>query len=152
MSIGTKARARNTPVAVATPLPPPLPRRKIGLTWPAIVKTPYTRAHSSGRSDSVYLGRKYTGRNPLRRSARNTTAPIFAPSTLTTFVAPRFPEPCFRRSTPRNFPARYADGTEPARYESRTPTIGDIYADFLRMMMRRGLPRNPHASRKLLCR
>ena len=31
-SIGMGASARKTPVAVATPFPPPLPRRKIGLT------------------------------------------------------------------------------------------------------------------------
>src|SRR5437667_10984916 len=95
---------------------------------------PYTNAHNSGLSVSVYVGRKYTGRNPFRKSAMNTAAPILDPNTRTTLVAPRFPEPCLRRSTPRNLPAMYADGIEPATQEMMTPKIGAIYAVFRRMM------------------
>src|SRR5688572_3734385 len=50
--------------------------------------------------------------------------PIFQPSTRKTFVAPRLPEPCFRRSTPAAFPASQAKGSDPAAYASARASAG----------------------------
>src|SRR5690349_21841616 len=76
--------------------------------------------------DVVHRGKNITGSVPFATSKAKTTNPIFAPRTRMTFVAPRFPEPCFRRSTPRALPARYADGMDPAAYESATARAGCI--------------------------
>gem|GEM_PF-4106415 len=86
-------------------------------------------------------------------SSTITTLAIFHPITRKTFVAPRLPEPCSRRSIPlKSFPARNANGIEPARYAINNPANGSIYAARLRNRIRSGLPLNPHASRKPLCR
>src|SRR6476661_4887349 len=67
---------------------------------------PQAIAHTTGsRGLTMRGGRKNTGSAPFNASARKTAMPIFHPRTLNTFVAPRFPEPCLRRSTPRSFPA-----------------------------------------------
>ena len=63
---------------------------------------------------TVYRGRRSTGNAPLATSSAKTTRPIFVPRTRMTFVAPRFPEPCLRRSIPRALPAMYAEGIDPA--------------------------------------
>ena len=111
-SIGNGASARNTPDAVATPFPPPLPSRKIGFTCPAIAATPYAMAQPICVVPSA-AGSIATGRNPFSRSATYTVRPIFHPSVRNTLVAPRLPLPTVRRSTPLALPARYADGMEP---------------------------------------
>src|SRR4051812_9883209 len=53
------------------------------------------------------------------------------PSTRKTFVAPRLPEPCFRRSTPFHSPAMYAAGIDPSAYaatSARTSVISALAA------------------------
>ena len=51
------------------------------------------------------------------------------PSTRTAFVAPRLPEPCFRRSTPFALARRCTQtGIEPEKYDDqRAPTSGCIH-------------------------
>ena len=58
-------------------------------------------------------GERAPGARPSTHRRRTRSRPIFAPSTRNTFVAPRLPEPCFRRSTPCSLPARYAAGIDP---------------------------------------
>src|ERR1700748_329214 len=61
-------------------------------------------------------------------SNRKTASPILVPSTRMTFVAPRLPEPCLRRSTPLALPAMYAAGIDPSRYD---PTIASNAGPFI---------------------
>src|SRR6476661_3253907 len=87
--------------------------------------TPQAIAQTTGSPGAAMRGaRSSTGSAPLSASARNTSTPIFQPSTRKTFVAPRLPEPCLRMSTPDAAPARYANGIEPAAYDSASASSG----------------------------
>ena len=123
---------------------------------PRMAATPQAIAiHTWGAMGTVRGGRNTTGKAPFATSNANTTSPIFAPSTRMTFVAPRFPEPCLRRSMPRAFPAMYADGIEPATYAMAIATAGcssTRQPALRRIRMRSGFPVKPHASRNPLCR
>src|SRR4051794_3852017 len=61
-------------------------------------------------------------------SNANTTTPMRGPRVRKTFVAPRFPEPCLRRSMPFHLPARYAAGIDPSAYAARSARTSDISA------------------------
>jgi len=56
-----------------------------------------------------------TGINPLAASPIKVRIPWLLPTTLATFVAPTFPLPALRTSTPDRDPNRYPVGTEPRR-------------------------------------
>ena len=71
-----------------------------------------------------------------------------------TFVAPRLPEPCLRRSIPLDLPAMYAAGIDPRRYEAtrHAAKVTHHRAALRRITMRSGLPVNPQYARKPLWR
>ncbi len=69
-SVASGVSAKNTPEAVATPFPPPLKRRKIGLTWPWIAARPHANAHPLCGAKSNKRGNTKTGRKPFAASSR----------------------------------------------------------------------------------
>ena len=111
--------AIKTPKLVATPLPPLKPKKIVQL-WP---HTTLMAARQRKRlieigipSQTKISFAKSTAAVPLKMSKKRTVVPIVFPRTRKAFVAPRFPEPCWRRSIPRMiFPKRYAVGIEPSR-------------------------------------
>lgn len=93
---------KNTPNVVATPLPP-LNLKKIVQLWPQIQLTPIRiQKVSNDRLDLEprILYRNITGKNPLSISKTNTVIPQPLPNSLRALVAPTFPEPNLRISTP----------------------------------------------------
>src|SRR6185369_6360447 len=80
---------------------------------------------------STYRQKNSTGIAPFTMSKAKTATPIRGPSTRNTFVAPRLPEPCLRRSTPFHLPARYAAGIDPSAYaatSARTSVMSALAA------------------------
>src|SRR3954468_123379 len=87
--------------------------------------TPVAMAHTTGsRGLSILGGSRSTGSAPFAASARKTATPIFQPSVRKTFVAPRLPDPCFRRSTLFALPASKANGMEPEIYANANAMAG----------------------------
>ena len=76
MSAGSHASPKKTPPAVATPFPPPCPRRKTGFTWPSIAATPKAIAQRSRCDDWMTIDNSSAGRAPLRVSPRYTSPPM----------------------------------------------------------------------------
>ena len=106
-----------TPKLVETPLPP-LNFKNTGQLCPPIAKRAviiaeiFINLFSGCRKKKT----KITGKNPLRKSKTNTSIPHFNPTTLTTLVAPIFPEPNFLISKPFTFlDIIKPKGREPAR-------------------------------------
>jgi len=96
--MGTKVR--QTPKAVATPLPPLNPRKGV-YTCPRIEIAPAASGRYNGSgtkftltNDGRYKLTKRTGRTPFRASKTRTMNPYFQPITLPTLVAPIFLLPC----------------------------------------------------------
>ncbi len=106
-----------TPKLVETPLPP-LNFKNTGQLCPVMAKRAviiaeiFINLFSGCRKKKTNI----TGKNPLRKSKINTSTPHFNPTTLTTLVAPIFPEPNFLTSKPFTFlDIIKPKGTEPAR-------------------------------------
>ena len=115
--------------------------------------------HRSGsRALTMRGGSNSTGSAPFAASAkRRPRRRSSSRARGTTFVAPRLPEPCLRRSTPRSLPAmvRRRDRAEQIRERERDRRrhAGRTLTPLLRRSrMRSGLPVKPHDSRKPLCR
>ena len=100
----------SAPPPTATPLPP-LNRSQTGNTWPAMAAP----AAIAGQGSSVRTFASTTATIPLPMSAAMTAMPQPRPRLRKTLAAPRLPLPTVRRSMPRAFPARNANGIEPRR-------------------------------------
>ena len=102
-------RTRNTPAAVATPLPP-RKRANNENTCPRIAQAP-ARASPHGPRPSATPRR--TAREPFATSARSVRTPKRTPTVRATFVAPMLPLPRDRTSTPRDRPNQRPVGIDP---------------------------------------
>src|SRR3989338_2661218 len=103
-----------TPAPVATPLPPLKPKKGEN-TCPSIAEAPIIRISNFEECATAVLSKIKTGKNPFRKSAKKTITPIFFPSTRQALVAPTFPLPCRRISTPFILLAIRAKGIEPQK-------------------------------------
>ena len=96
---------------------------------------------------STHRGNKQHGNRALRHVERERREADLRSSTRMTFVAPRLPEPCLRRSMPFDLPAMYAAGIEPSEYEASSASIS-VMSLLRRIRMRSGFPANGYVSRK----
>ena len=103
-------RTRNTPNAVATPLPP-RNRRNGEKQWPRMAAPPVA---SATRGSSAPRRARAVGSAPLAASSTSTIRPGATPSTRATLVAPMLPLPRDRMSTPRARATTTPNGIAPA--------------------------------------
>ena len=105
----------NTPSEVATPLPP-LNRSQIGKLWPRMHAVAAAVAvHAGSPLNRIAIHRATsTEATPFNTSRTNTGSPYRQPQTRHTFVAPMFPLPCCRMSSPFIRDTRRPNGTEPS--------------------------------------
>ena len=101
-----------TPNPVATPLPP-RKRRNTGKTFPATAANAAAPdTHGAAPSDRA----RTTGSSPLARSPASVRTPRRLPAVRATLVAPMFPFPSARTSTPEVLTSSRPVGIEPSRY------------------------------------
>ena len=91
------ATPRNAPPVVATILPPFRKRRKRGRKWPSIAAAPVS---TPTPWPAIFVATS-AGTKPLAVSRKTAGRPSRRPCTRQTFVAPMFPLPCVRMSSPR---------------------------------------------------
>src|SRR5581483_2188694 len=105
--VAAGTRTASAPSAVATPLPP-ANRSVTGKTWPATAATAAAAgAASPGTSATA------TGTAPFAASASSVSAPRRPPAVRATLLAPMFPLPLRRTSTPARRARRRPNGIEP---------------------------------------
>jgi hypothetical protein len=99
-----KVNPIRTPMVVATPFPP-LNFRNIVQLWPHIQQNPMIKRNCSSVKKVFVIRifpRKTTGMAPFKMSRIKIVIPKPLPRTLRALVAPTFPEPTVRISTPFN--------------------------------------------------
>lgn len=101
VSAMTGCKAKKTPSAVSTPLPPRKPAKQVKL-WPRMASRPATRGNQGCTrvpSGAVSTSRAIKGaKKPLERSTSTTGSAGFHPRTRNTLVSPAFLLPCSRIS------------------------------------------------------
>lgn len=112
-----KAKPKSTPKVVATPLPP-LNLKNIVQLCPNMHPNPIAiNMFCACAKSSCFVKTspsKTTGKKPFNISRNNTVIPQPLPKILNALVAPTFPEPNLRISTPFNKRTKiYAVGIEP---------------------------------------
>ena len=110
-SRGKKARGRNTPMLVATALPPRKPMKQEN-TWPS---TQARATQVTGRGERPSHRARATGRAPLPRSQARVSTPQRKPHRRATLVAPVLRLPSLRGSMPQKVRAMTSPhGAEPS--------------------------------------
>ena len=111
------ASARVAPPAVATIFPPRWKRMNTGRACPIIAAAPARTPMSAPPAQSPSAA----AAKPFATSSNATEMPSQRPYTRKTLLAPTFPLPSVRMSSPRTRRGtQYPNGSEPRRYPPRT--------------------------------